>query len=82
MVGNMRNKEIQLKKNMKCTFRQPLEDDAQNMLDYLNMMCTETDFIAFGKGELPWNLEEKRKFIKEHHDDNNKIIIVAEILIV
>ena len=75
----MINKEIQLKNGHTCFLRQPLEDDAQNMLDYLNVMCAETDFITFGKEELPWNLEEKQKFIKEHLDDNNKIIILAEI---
>ena len=75
----MLNKEIQLKNGQTCTLRQPREDDAQNMLDYLNIICTETDYISFGKGELPWNLEEKKNFIKEHLDDNNKIIILAEI---
>ena len=75
----MINKEIKLKNSQTCILRQPSEDDAQKMLDYLNVMCTETDFIAFGKGELPWNIKEKQKFVKEHLDDNNKIIVVAEI---
>ena len=75
----MINKEIQLKNNLLCTLRQPQEDDAQKILDYMKIATAETDFLTFGKGELTWTLEEEQKFIKEHLDDNNKIIILAEI---
>ena len=75
----MINKEIKLKNNLSCTLRQPQEDDAQRILDYMNNATAETDFLSFGKGELTWTLEEEQKFIKEHLDDKNKIIIIAEV---
>lgn len=75
----MLNKEIQLKNDQTCVLRQPQLDDAQNILDFMNIAVTETDFLSFGKGELTWTLEEEHKFIKEHLDDNNKISIIAEI---
>ncbi len=75
----MLNKEIKLKNGQTCTFRQPQEDEAQKILDYMNIATAETDFLSFGKGELTWTLDEEQKFLKEHLDDNNKIIIIAEI---
>lgn len=75
----MFNKEIKLRNGQACTLRQATEDDAQNMLDYLNVICVETDFITFGEGELPWNLEEEQKFIKEHLQDENKLLLIAEV---
>jgi RimJ/RimL family protein N-acetyltransferase len=75
----MLNKEIQLKNGQTCILRQPQVDDAQNILDFMNIAVAETDFLSFDKGELTWTLEEEHKFIKEHLDDNNKIGIIAEI---
>jgi RimJ/RimL family protein N-acetyltransferase len=75
----MLNKKIQLKNGQTCVLRQPQLDDAQSVLDFMNIAITETDFLSFGKGELTWTLEEEHKFIKEHLDDNNKISIIAEI---
>ena len=67
-------KELRLKDGQTCIFRQPQVEDAQSILDYMNIATSETDFLSFGKGELTWTLEEEHKFIKEHLDDNNKII--------
>ena len=75
----MLNKEIKLKDGQSCTFRQPQVEDAQRILDYMNIATVETDFLSFGKDELTWTLEEEQKFIEEHLDDKNKIIIIAEI---
>jgi len=75
----MLNKEIKLKSGQTCIFRQPQKDDAQKILDYMNIAIAETDFLSFGKGELTWTLEEEQKLLKEHQDDKNKIIIIAEI---
>ena len=75
----MFGKEIQLKDGKTCIFRQPLEDDAQNILDYLNRISSETDFITYGKGEMNCTLEEEQRFIKDHLEDDNKMLLIAEI---
>ncbi len=72
-------KEIKLKNGQACIFRWAKEDDAQNVLDYVNNVCGETDFLTFGKGEMNWTLEEEQKFIKEHNEADNKQIIIAEV---
>ena len=75
----MCNKEIQLKNGQTCILRQSQEDDAQNILDFLNKICAETDFITYGKGEFNCTPEEEHKFIQEHLEDNNKMHVLAEI---
>lgn len=75
----MLNKEIKLKNGQICVLRQPLLDDAQNILDYLDAISSETDFITYGKGEIDCTLEEEQKFIQDHLEDANKMLIIAEI---
>ena len=72
-------KEIQLKNGQTCILRQPQEDDAQNILDYLNYVCSETDFLTFGHGEMNFTLEEEKKYINDHLELDNKILIIAEV---
>jgi ribosomal protein S18 acetylase RimI-like enzyme len=76
---NMIKKEIKLKNGKTCIFRQALEDDAQNILDYLNGISSETDFITYGKGQMNCTLEDEQKYIQEHLEENNKMLIIAEI---
>ena len=44
-----------------CILRKPQENDAKNILDYLNTVSQETDFLTFGKDELAWTLKEEKK---------------------
>ena len=75
----MLNKKIKLKNGQTCAFRESREDDAQQILNYLNKISSETDFITYSKGEMNCTIEEELKFIKEHLECNNKLHIVAEI---
>ena len=72
----MFGKEIQLKDGKTCIFRQPLEDDAQNILDYLNRISSETDFITYGKGEMNCTLEEEQRFITVGIDFLGRLLVV------
>ncbi len=54
-------------------------EDAANVLQYLNCVTAETDFLASGEGEFDWTIEKERKFIEDHLNADNKLIILAEI---
>lgn len=53
--------------------------DAEEMIDYLNIISTESDFLTFGKGEVRVTIEEERKTIEDCLTSDNKLFIVAEI---
>ena len=75
----MLHKEIQLKNGQACILRQAKEEDAQIILDYMDKVCGQTDFLTFGKGELTWTLEEEQKFIMEHNEADNKMLMIAKV---
>ena len=75
----MLNKEILLKNGQVCVLRQAEEKDAGNILEYVNCVCGETDFLAFGKGDIDWTVEKERTFIRDHLNSDNKLLVVAEV---
>lgn len=75
----MLKKEIQLKNGQVCVLWQAKEDDAKNILDYMTCVCGETNFLASGRGDTKWTVEQERKFIKDHLDSDNKQVVIAEI---
>jgi RimJ/RimL family protein N-acetyltransferase len=77
--GKMLNKEIQLKNGLACVLRQAEEKDADVILQYVNCVCGETDFLAFGEGDIDWTVEKERAFIRDHQNCDNKVLVVAEV---
>ena len=75
----MLNKEILLKNGQVCVLRQAEEQDAGNILEYMNCVCGETDYLAFGRGDINWTVEKERTFIREHLDSDNKLLVIAEV---
>jgi len=71
-------KEYTLKNEEVLKIRNGNPIDAEKMIDYLNIISTESDFLTFGKGEVKVTLEEERKIIEDCLISDNKLFIVAE----
>ncbi len=75
----MKAQKIHLKDGRPACIR-PLEpDDAESVLDYINRVTAETDFLAMESGELDWPVEKERQFIEDHRHADNKLAIAAEV---
>jgi RimJ/RimL family protein N-acetyltransferase len=75
----MKTHEICLKNGQLARIR-PLEvEDAEAVLDYINRVTAETDFLALESGELDWPIEKEREFIESHRVADNKLVIAAEV---
>lgn len=72
-------KEYILKNGEVLVIRKGNLADAEEMIDYLNIISTESDFLTFGKGEVRVTIEEERKAIEDSLTSDNKLFIVAEI---
>lgn len=73
----MLRKKIELRNGQRATIRPAKPEDAGSVLDYLNCVFGETDYLAFGKGDLDWPIEKERKFIEGYLDSDNKLLIIA-----
>jgi len=72
-------KEYILKNGEKLIIRNGNPTDAEEMIDYLNIISTESEFLTFGKGEINISIQEERKTIEDCLKSDNKLFIIAEI---
>lgn len=75
----MRAQQVQLRDGRLVTIRGVVPEDAAKVLEYVDRVSGETDYLAQGRGELGWTLEKERKFIEEYLSSDNKLLILGEI---
>lgn len=61
------------------TIREARKADAANLLDYVNAISYESDFLTFGPGEFSMTLEAEEEFVEKCYQADNKIFLIAEI---
>ncbi|MEG2983407.1 MAG: GNAT family protein [Peptostreptococcaceae bacterium] len=72
-------KDIILKNGKKATLRFAIKEDAQAMINYLNQIGGESDFLTFGANQFSGTLEAEQAWIESCNDSENSSIIVAII---
>lgn len=73
-------KEIKLKNGKTAILRSPIKEDAQAMIDYLNIIGGESDFITFGKNEFSMSVEAEQDYIERINsmDNSKNVLIIIE----
>lgn len=73
-------KEIKLKNGKTAILRSSIKEDAQAMIDYLNIIGGESDFITFGKNEFSMSVEAEQDYIERINGMNNSknVLIIIE----
>lgn len=71
-------KEINVK-DKKVIIRKANKSDAKGLIDYLNTIGGESDFLTFGQGQFDKSIEEEKAFIENALKKDNALFIVAEI---
>lgn len=66
-----------LKDSRELVIRKATEEDAEKVLEYLNIIGGETDFLSFGVEGLNITLEEERNYFKNSTAKN--FFLIAEI---
>jgi RimJ/RimL family protein N-acetyltransferase len=72
-------KEVQLKNGDDLILRKPMIDDAEKMVEYLNIVGGESDNLLFGKGEFRLTVEQEMEYIKNISKDANTLMILGII---
>ena len=72
-------KKTKLKNGQILTIKEADKKDAARILEYLNEIAGETDYLTFGPGEFNLSVEQEEQFIENCLNSNNKLFIIAEI---
>lgn len=75
----MVSKKIELKNGEALVIREAQKKDAGRILEYVNKIAGETDFLRFGPGEFKMSLEDEENFIESRRKSLNQFFIIAEI---
>ena len=72
-------KEIQLKNGHQLVLRKPIVEDAEKMINFLNIIGGESDNLLFGKDEFRLTIEQEMEHIKITNNDANTLMILGII---
>lgn len=71
-------KEINIRDG-KVIIRKANKSDAKALVDYLNIIGGESDFLTFGIGQFGRSIQQEEEFIENALKKENALFIVAEI---
>ncbi|WMJ81521.1 GNAT family protein [Clostridium sp. MB40-C1] len=71
-------KEMKVK-NEKIIIREAKKSDAKALIEYLNVIGGESDFLTFGIGEFGRSVNQEEEFIENALKKRNALFIIAEI---
>ena len=72
-------KELKTKSGEKLIIREAVTADASALIDYVNQVTGESNFLTLGVGDFKKTIEEEEKIIEDHHNTENRIFLVAEL---
>ncbi len=75
----MNLKEIQLKSGEKLILRRSTVEDAERIIEYVNIVGGESNNLLFGKDEFHLTVEQEKEHIKRMNNDSNSLMILGII---
>lgn len=70
-------KKVKLKDGQVITLRRAEKEDAQAMIDYLNLVGGESDNLTYGAGEMSYTLEQEIDYINKSNSSENALMLIA-----
>ncbi|MDF2676912.1 MAG: family N-acetyltransferase [Bacillota bacterium] len=65
--------------NEKVIIRKSIKSDAKALIEYLNVIGGESDYLTFGIGEFELSVEQEEEFIESISKKDNALSIIAEV---
>lgn len=72
-------KTVLLKNGRTCVIRRAEEEDAERMIEYLNVTAEETPFLGRDPEEASFTLEHEREIIRNMNAAERNILLLAEV---
>lgn len=71
--------EIILKNNFKLNIKKATEEEAEKIVEYVNLVGGESDNLTFGKDEFHMTVDEEREFIKNLNKTKSSAMFLGKI---
>ncbi len=55
------------------------ESEAQRLIEYVQQISRETDYLRFSPGEFDMSVDEEKQFLRNYNESENKIFVVARL---
>ena len=75
----MEPKSVKLENDTTLVIREAQKEEAAKVLEYVDKMAAETDYLTFGQGEFDMSLEDEEKFLENCIKLTNQLFVVAEV---
>jgi len=72
-------REIRLPDGKTAFIRNAQKSDARGIIEYINIIVNETDYLTFGPGQFTKSITEEEQYIDNISRQNNSLLIVAEV---
>lgn len=59
--------------------REATAEDAGSVLDYIQNICGESDFLTFGPGEFEFTKQQEKDFIEKSRKTKNSLFILGQL---
>ncbi|MFX1487199.1 MAG: GNAT family N-acetyltransferase [Promethearchaeota archaeon] len=69
----------ELDDGLKLLIREATAEDSRSVLDYVQQVCGESDFLTFGPGEFGLNEQQEKEFIENNRGTENRLVILGLI---
>jgi len=73
----MQIQRFPVKNNRTLVIREAVVEDAAAVLDYVNGVSGESDYLTFGPGEFEHTLAEEEQFLRNFHESYNQIMLLG-----
>lgn len=78
-MSNLFPRHTTTKKGAPLLIREARISDAPALIEYVQTVAGETDFLTFGAGEFQLTVREEESFIEKSRKEPNQLCIIAEV---
>lgn len=71
--------QLKLRNGDTVVIRQAVKTDAKALVEYVNAISGESDFLTFGPGEFEMSIEQEESFLENVSMKKNAICLIAEV---
>ena len=75
----MKSSEYRTKNGDTIVIDEACSEDASGLVDYVEQISGESDFLGFGPGEFGITVEEEKGILEDYRSSENKLYLIARI---
>ena len=78
-MSSIQSRKYHLKNDRELVIREVCVEDARALLDYVEGISGESDYLSFGPGEFDLSLVEEEEYLRRCRDSDNQLYLLGLI---